>query len=105
MESEAEIVRAVLQELDAIYDGNASRTFTGDYRLEDWGRKEFTHGTWVEGPQIDPSTLTEINTPLEDKVYFAGEAHDVTQQLGLPGAILSGLDVVDRLLSNGMSPA
>ena len=68
--------KAVLKELDKIYDYRASRTFTGEYWLEDWGRKRYTQGSWVVGSNIKPSTLTEINTPLADTVYFAGEAHD-----------------------------
>ena len=88
---------AVLNELDEMYKGEATRTFTGDYMLEDWGRKEFTQGTWVEGFRLDRSTLAEINKPLKDAVYFAGEANDVNRQLGLPGAILSGFDVVDLM--------
>ena len=98
MKSDEEIVTAVLNELDKIYDNQASRTFTGDYRLEDWGRKEFTRGMWVVGAETDESALTEINTPLEDKVYFAGEAHDVNRQLGVPGAIFSGFDAVDLMV-------
>jgi hypothetical protein len=59
----------------------------------------------VESFKIDQSTLTEINTPLEDKVYFAGEAHDTNRQLGLPGAVLSGFDAVDRLMQPIVSGA
>ena len=95
--SDREILAAVLNELDELYKEQATRTFTGDYMLEDWGRKEFTQGTWVEGFRIDRSTLTEINKPLGGTVYFAGEANDVNRQLGLPGAILSGIDVVDLM--------
>ena len=80
-----------------MYDGVASRSFTGDYRIEDWGRKEYTKGTWVEGFKIKPSTLKLLNEPLEEKVYFAGELHDVNRQLGVPGAVLSGYNAVDRM--------
>ena len=48
------------------------------------------------------TTLTEINTPLADTVYFAGEAHDANRQLGLPGAVLSGFDVVKEMFSHSM---
>ena len=54
------------------------------------------------GSNIKPSTLTEINTPLADTVYFAGEAHDANRQLGLPGAVLSGFDVVKEMFSHSM---
>ena len=100
--SDREILAAVLNELDEMYKEQATRTFTGAYMLEDWGRKEFTQGTWVEGFRIDRSTLTEINKPLEGTVYFAGEANDVNKQLGLPGAILSGIDVVDLMFRSSI---
>ena len=96
--SEEQIVTAVLAELDTMFQNVASRTYTGDYRLEDWGRKPLTQGTWVEGFKIGRVTLEQLNMPLENKVYFAGEAHDVNRQMGVPGAVLSGLNAVDRLL-------
>ena len=79
-----------------------------EFRMEDWGRQEYTQGTWVEGFQIKSSTLRELNRPLlgggddeKNKVYFAGEAHDVNRQLGVPGAILSGFDAVEQMLGGG----
>ena len=55
-----------------------------EFRMEDWGRQEYTQGTWVEGFQIKSSTLRELNRPLlggdeKKKVYFAGEAHDMNR--------------------------
>lgn len=97
--SEDAIVTAVLEELDRMFDGAATASYTGQYRLLDWGRYEYTRGTWVEGFKIGRSTLKDLNESLDQKVYFAGEAHDVRQQLGVPGAILSGFDTVDRLLT------
>ena len=104
LESEEQIVTAALEELDTIFPGVASRTYTGEYRLEDWGRKPFTLGTWVEGFRIGRATLTQLNTPLEHKVYFAGEAHDVNRQMGVPGAVLSGLNAIDQLLTDATAP-
>ena len=99
LESEAQMLSAALAELDAIFDGAASRSFSGEYRLQDWGRQPYTQGSWVQGFRIGRSTLAALNEPLGGrKVYFAGEAHDVHRQLGVPGAVLSGLDAIDRLL-------
>ena len=97
--SEEAIVAAVLEELDGLFEGAASRTYTGAYRLLDWGRHEHVGGTWVEGFLISRSTLNALNASLDKKVYFAGEAHDPYRQLGVPGAILSGFHAVDRLLT------
>jgi len=93
------IVTSVLEELDVIFDGRASQTYTGEYMLMDWGRYEYTRGTWVEGFRINHSTLDDLNKSLNHKVYFAGEAYDIRRQLGVPGAILSGFDTIDRLLT------
>jgi monoamine oxidase len=97
--SEDAIVTAVLEELDLMFDGAATAAYTGEYKLLDWGRQRYTRGTWVEGFNIGRSTLRDLNESLDQKVYFAGEAHDIRQQLGVPGAILSGFDTVDRLLT------
>lgn len=97
--SDEAIVQSVLKELDLMFDGAASQTYTGDYLLLDWGHYEHTSGTWVEGFRISQSTLNDLNESLNKKVYFAGEAHDIRRQLGVPGAILSGFDTIDRLLT------
>jgi len=97
--SEEDIVKAVLEELDAMFDGEATRSFQGDYWLEDWGHKEFTQGTWVEGPRISNTTLASLVRPLESKIYFAGEATDTYQQMGVPGAVLSGYKAVHDMMT------
>jgi len=94
-----DIIRSILTELDLQFDGQATQTFTGDFLLEDWGRHPYTKGTWVEGFRLEPDVVAELNRPLDGAVYFAGEAYDVHHQMGVPGAILSGLHAVDRLLT------
>ena len=59
--SEEAIVGAVLADLDAIFDGKATQTYTGQYIFKDWGRYEHTRGTWVEGFLIGSSTLEALN--------------------------------------------
>jgi monoamine oxidase len=98
--TEEQVVESVLKELDLMFEAKASDAFTGDYRLTNWGSKPYTVGTWVEGFNVKKSTLKELNRPLNHRVYFAGEANDPYQQLGVPAAVLSGLHTVDRLLSD-----
>ena len=45
------------------------------------------------------SNLKTLNLPLDKKVYFAGEIYDPYQQMGVPGAILSGYYSADKLLT------
>ena len=99
LESEDEIVKSLIAELDKIYNGKASETYTGEYILENWGQHQFTMGTWTQAFQQKKSKLKTLNKPLDKKVYFAGEINDTYQQMGVPGAVLSGYHSVDRLLT------
>ncbi|MEO0584620.1 MAG: NAD(P)/FAD-dependent oxidoreductase [Bacteroidota bacterium] len=76
LDSEAEIIETIIQELDQMFDGKASETFTGEYRLENWGQHEFTQGTWVVTPYEKSSHLNALAKPLDKRVYFAGSILD-----------------------------
>ena len=98
-DSEQEIVSSLLQDLDQMFDGKATASFTGEYILENWGQYEYTQGTWTQAFQEEKSQIEVLSLPLEKKVYFAGEIYDTYQQMGVPGAILSGYFVVDKMLT------
>ena len=100
LNSEQKIISSLLQELDQMFNGKASASYTGNYILENWGQHEFTQGTWSQGFQEKKSHLKILNLPLDKKVYFAGEIYDIYQQMGVPGAILSGYYTVDKLLTD-----
>lgn len=97
---EDRIVKEVLKEMDKMFEGKASQNFTGEYLFEDWGRHEFTLGTWTnELPQA--RLLPALNAPLQGKVYFAGETHNVfNHESTVHGAIMSGYYSIDKLLDS-----
>ena len=41
----------------------------------------------------------KIREPLKNKFYFSGEIYDKYRQMGVPGAVLSGYDSIDKLLT------
>ena len=98
LKSEEEIVKAAIAELDNIFHGKASELYTGEYILENWGQHQLTMGTWTQAFQQKKSDLKILNRALDKKVYFAGEINDTYQQMGVPGAVLSGYHSIDRLL-------
>lgn len=100
LNSEQEIISSLLEELDQMFDGKASALYSGEYILENWGQYEFTQGTWTQAFQEKKSHLKTLNLSLDKKVYFAGEVYDTYQQMGVPGAILSGYYTVDKLLTD-----
>lgn len=99
LNSEQEIISNLLQELDEMFGGKATASYSGNYILENWGQHEFTQGTWTQAIEEKKSQLEILNQPLDGKVYFAGEINDIYQQMGVPGAILSGYNAVDKILT------
>ena len=100
LNSNDEIMDSLLSELDQIFDGKASSSYSGEYVLENWGQYEFALGTWTQAFQEKKSNLKILNQSLDNKVYFAGEINDPYKQMGVPGAILSGYYSIDKLLTD-----
>jgi monoamine oxidase len=100
LKSEQEIISSLLEELDEMFDGKASTFYSGEYILENWGQYEFTQGTWTQAINEKRSNLKVVNQPLGNKIYFAGEIYDTYQQMGVPGAVLSGYYAIDKLLTD-----
>jgi monoamine oxidase len=99
LNSEEKIISNVLEELDIIFDGKASKYYTGQYLIEDWGKHQYTLGTWTN--DWEKGMLEVLNQPLENKVYFAGETNNINgQESTVQGAIMSGYFSTYKLLKN-----
>ena len=61
--------------------------------------RNYPLGTWTTAALEKKSNLKTLNLPLDKKVYFAGEIYYPYQQMGVPGAILSGYYSADKLLT------
>lgn len=98
--SETEIINSVLEELDVIFDEKASAHYLNEYLFEDWGRQKFTLGTYTDSEDgISKETLKALVQPMQNKVYFAGEAYDKYRQRGsVQGTVMSGYTTVYNLL-------
>lgn len=96
--SQEEIIKEVLKELDEIYDGKASKHYLGKYLIKNWGKQVYTLGTWTSN-ETDTSSLKELNKPLQNKVFFAGETYDLNEERStVQGAILSGYNTAKLIL-------
>ncbi len=97
------IVDAVLEELDGIFNGAASQSYTGEFIIKNWGQEINTLGSWTDPAEVCPE---DLKASPKDKVYFAGatfgSVFDVDDTSNIRGsvqaAILSGYDVVDRII-------
>jgi monoamine oxidase len=98
--TEEKIVESAITELDAIFNGKASESFSGEYIIENWGQHNFTMGTWTQAFQEKNRNLKILNQPINKKIYFAGEINDIYNQMGVPGAVLSGFNSIDKLMTD-----
>jgi len=112
--SRDQLITRVLDELDTIYDGQASafaRTDLTNGRIiaatYDWTKDEFIKGGFSY--PLPTATLADrenLRKPVGNKVFFAGEACDVTGDAGtINGALASAervaQEVIDAILAEG----
>jgi len=111
------MIDTILAELDAIYNGQASlfirKVINGDgtegprvWFLADWGKDEFFKGGFSY-PKPGASNEDRINlaAPLNNKVFFAGEATDIKGDTGtINGALNSAERAVEELVTSINNP-
>lgn len=98
--SKEAMIQAALDELDVMFQGAASKHYTGDWRLENWGQTPHIEGTWTTAHRERARDLKTIRQPLGSRVFFAGEIFDRHRQMGVPGAVLSGFDAAHDALTS-----
>ena len=70
--SEADMVRAVLSQLDDLYDGRASQAYEA-HVLQNWSNSPFHRGTYSFFHNARPATLGAL---IDGRIHFAGEAYN-----------------------------
>lgn len=104
-----DMVNTILAELDAIYDGQATTFVRRDFDtnqvlsvIQDWGKDEFIQGGYsyplASGTMEDRENLGK---PIGDKIFFAGEATDVSGDAGtINGALASAERVAEEIIKS-----
>ena len=111
------MIDTILAELDAIYNGQASlfirKVINGDgtegprvWFLADWGKDEFFKGGFsYPKPGASNEDRINLSAPLNNKVFFAGEATDVKGDAGtINGALNSAERAVEELVTSINNP-
>lgn len=104
-----DMVNTILAELDTIYSGQATQFVRRDFNtnevqsvIQDWGKDEFIQGGYSY--PMASATLEDrenLGTPIGDKVFFAGEATDVSGDAGtINGALASAERVVEEVIKS-----
>jgi len=110
------MIDTILAELDAIYNGQATqfiRKVLNDgtegprvWFLADWGKDEFFKGGFsYPKPGASNEDRASLGAPLNNKVFFAGEATDIKGDAGtINGALNSAERAVEELVNSIINP-
>lgn len=84
-------ISAVIDDLDRIFGGQASETFTGDAVVQDWTTKPFVLGSYSY-PTVGMGDAREaLAAPVAGELFFAGEAtHCDGESATVHGAMETG---------------
>ena len=93
-----ERLKYILAELDAIYDGIPSRTYV-KHIAQDWQKESFIRSAYL-GDHSSAEVFSELVRPLNDQVFFAGEAYSRDGDWGaVHNAANSARGAVEELLA------
>ena len=93
--SEEELMDFVMNELDTIFEGKPSR-FYQQHIVQNWSKEPFIQGSYSH---YDNESTKEILTePIDNKIFFAGEAHAPRDDATVHGAGKSAYVAVEKLL-------
>ncbi len=98
LNSDQEIIDKILDEIDEMFDGKG-RKFYKKHVIQNWSKEPYIGGSYSYNFKNDQnSTVNTILTPVENKIYFSGEALSIDNQATVHGAALSSYSVIENLL-------
>lgn len=98
IDSDDDLITKILAELDEVYDGKASQTYI-KHIVQNWSKEPFIQGSYSNYDSYDMQET--LSAPIDNKIYFAGEAYHPQASSTVHGAALSAYDVVQLILSQG----
>ena len=100
LDSEEAIIEKVMNELDEIFDGKASDNYL-NHTVQNWSKEPFIGGSYSTDFENDTETTQNtILEPIDEKIYFAGEAVSISDQATVHGAAQTAYDVVELMLDS-----
>lgn len=97
LSSDQESANALMDELDQIFDEKASRHYV-QHIVQNWSKEPFIGGSYSH--YRDYGAMDVLKRPIDDKVFFAGEAYSDESQATVHGAAETAWSVVKRILEN-----
>ena len=98
--SDQAIFEAVMADLDMMFDGQASRYYES-HVVQNWSAEPYIQGSYTFGGDNYEDTIAALVAPLDNKLFFAGEALDTESWATVHGAGNSGRTTAEAVLVSG----
>lgn len=92
-----EIIAKVLGVLDELYDGKATETYV-KHVIQNWSKEPFIKGSYSYYGSSYRQEQETIKAPIDNKVYFAGEALSFDNSSTVHGAAETGTEVAEQII-------
>ncbi|MCG8332714.1 MAG: FAD-dependent oxidoreductase [Chitinophagales bacterium] len=96
LQTEEAIFNKVMGELDDIFDGKASQYYI-QHIIQNWSQEPYIQGSYSHYDNY--GALDTLARPIDDKVFFAGEAYTSESQATVHGAAETAYSSVEKMLS------
>ena len=99
MVTEQDIINRILEELDEIFDGQATQYYV-KHIIQNWSAEPYVQGSYTFFTD-ENNTVATLKKSLNSKVYFAGEALSTEAGATVHGAGLYAKEVIEGILTGG----
>ncbi len=97
--SDKEMIKGIMKNLKKIYGDDIPDP--EDYLRKSWSKDEFAYGSYSHiPPGASPDDYDAIAEPVDDVLFFAGEATSSEYFGTIHGALISGRDAAEEILSD-----
>lgn len=94
-----EKIEYILNELDELFDGNASDKYV-NHIFQNWTEKPYINGAYIHYFE-DWKNIRTLGQPIADKVFFAGDGYtDGSDWSSVHAAAEAAINVVQKLVAN-----
>ncbi len=98
--TDTEIINMILSELDEIFDDKATQTYL-KHIIQNWSKEPYIQGSYgIDYLESESITAKKLLTPINNKVYFAGDALATENASTVLGAGETAYDVIETILRN-----